>query len=301
MVRGMDERPTLFAGSWMAAIGRSHVVRFLIAGGLIFAVVPRPESGRDVHLTHGQLAALYGADVRHSGRTLDDARRREIDERAVEDEILYREALRLGLDRGDGVVRQRLIQKALFLAEDLAGAGRPATDAELRAYFEANRARYDAPERARVVHVFAGPGRREMLAALRPAAQAAAGDAPPDLGDAFPLSRAIVASRAEIADTYGAAFADAVFTLPEGAWSEPIPSKFGFHLVRVIKREAARPQTFAEVKDRLRLDYLVARKDDATRAFLADAFARYRVDVDGAVLHSLHPAGRAAPPRRIED
>jgi peptidyl-prolyl cis-trans isomerase C len=278
-------------------VAQSHVARFLVLGGVIFALVPRPESGRDVHIVRGQLAALYGAEARRSGRAVDEARQRAIDARAIEDEVLYREALRLGLDRGDGIVRQRLIQKVLFLAEDLGGASRPATDAELRAFYEAHRDAFMAPEHTRLVHVFARQDHRDALAGLRPQVIAAAGDEPPPFGEAFPLSRSLTASRGELAASYGAAFADAVFGLPEGSFSEPIASKFGWHLVRVLGHAAARPETFEEARGRLKLAYLVDRKEKATRDYLAGAFGRYRIDVDGQPVSSYVPTGRTAPER----
>jgi peptidyl-prolyl cis-trans isomerase C len=288
---------------FLALAARSHVAHFLALGGLIFALAPRPPSGRDVHLTRGQLAALYGAEARRSGGAVEEARQREIDARAIEDEVLYREALRLGLDRGDGIVRQRLIQKVLFLAEDLAGAARPAGEAELRAYHAATRDRWTMPERVRLVHVFAGPARKDELAALRPQVIAAdPGDAPPALGEAFPLSRSLAASWSELGADYGPAFADAVFALPEGAWSEPIASKFGLHLVKVLEHAAARPQSFAEARDRLKLAYLVERKEKATRDYIARTFPRYRIDIDGEPITSYLPSGRTVPERpRLED
>lgn len=291
------------AGSWwgraLRRLARNHVAHFLVLGGVIFAAVPPAPGGHDIHLVRGQLAALHGAEVRRTGRGLDEAKRREIDARAVEDEVLYREALRLGLDRGDGIVRQRLIQKVLFLAEDLAGSARPATDAELRAYHASTQEHWKAPARVRLVHVFAAADHRDALVALRPQVIAAgAGDAPPELGEAFPLERSLDASRAELAADYGAAFADAVTTLPTGTWSEPVASKLGLHLVKVIERRAGRLETFEESRERLKLAYLVARKQKATRDYLGRAFARYQIDIDGDALGAYTPSGREAPERK---
>lgn len=61
----------------------------------------------------------------------------------------------MALDKGDPIVRERLIQKLLLLVEDVGGASRPPTDADLRAYFDATRAQWRRPERVHFVHVFA--------------------------------------------------------------------------------------------------------------------------------------------------
>lgn len=278
---------------------RSHVAHFLVLGGLIFALAPRPPSGRDIHLTRTQLGALYGAEARRSGKALGPERREAIDARAVEDEILYREALRLGLDRGDGIVRQRLIQKVIFLAEDLGGAAARPTEADLRAYYEETRERWQVPERWRFVHVFAGPGKRAELLALRPRVIAeGTGDAPPALGDAFPLARSVAGSRAEIEREYGESFAKAVAVAEAGAWTEPVESRFGVHLVKVIAHEPARPQSYEEARPRLKLARLVDVKEKALRSYMESAFERYQVDVDGEPVASYVSSGRASPERQ---
>ncbi len=62
----------------------------------------------------------------------------------IREEVLYREALAMGLDRDDMVVRRRLAQKIEFLAQDLATQGEPG-DAELRTFFEENSEDFEVP------------------------------------------------------------------------------------------------------------------------------------------------------------
>jgi hypothetical protein len=133
-----------------------------------------------------------------------------------------------------------------------------------------------------------------VLVGLEEAVGAAPPDAPPPLGDAFPRSRDLHATRDDLAATYGADFADAVAKLPVGAWSGPIESRFGWHLVRVVERGPGRPATLPEVVDRVRLELAVARRHDAIARFLAQAFARYTVDIDGTPVTSYRPTARVA-------
>src|SRR5207247_1607670 len=132
-----------------AALATRHrALQFLVLGGLLFALAPKPGSSRDIALDSRSLAALQEAQVQRLGRAaLDDDEAREVQARTIQDEILYREGLRLGLDRDDNVVRQRLIQKVLFLAEDLAGVTATPSEAELRAFFDATRAQWTRPAR----------------------------------------------------------------------------------------------------------------------------------------------------------
>jgi hypothetical protein len=281
---------------------RSRLVHFVVLGGIVFWLAPRPHGGRgDIVIDGATLRALEGAQTQRLGTAhLTADEERQVRARAVEDEILYREALRLGLDQDDNVVRQRLVQKVLFLAEDLAGVSRPPTEAELRGFFEATRSQWTRPARVRFIHVYAGPDDRERLSALRDRAtilETESPGTPPALGDAFPLPRAVAATRDELGGQYGPAFADAVLGLALGVWSEPIGSKFGWHLVKVLERTEGGPADFEDVRQRLPLLYLVARKKQAAQDFLRRAAARYRITVDGAPVGEVAPSDRMAPPR----
>ena len=286
----------------LGALVRSRLVHFVVLGGVIFWLAPAPHGGRgDIVIDGATLRAVEEAQAQRLGTVrLTAEEERQVRARAVEDEILYREALRLGLDQDDNVVRQRLVQKVLFLAEDLAGVSRPPTEAELRGFFEATRAQWTRPARVRLIHVYAGPDGRDRLALLRDRAatlEAHAPGVPPALGDAFPLARTVAGSRDELVGQYGQGFADAVLAAEPGVWSEPIGSKFGWHLVKVLERAAAGPAEFEDVRDRLPLLYLVARKKQAAREFLRQAARRYRITVDGAPFGELPPSDRVAPPR----
>ncbi len=59
----------------------------------------------------------------------------------VREEVLYREALAMGLDKDDTIVKRRMAQKVEFLAENVAAAHEPST-AELKAWFETNSSKF---------------------------------------------------------------------------------------------------------------------------------------------------------------
>jgi hypothetical protein len=301
------QRPRYRATDLLARAGRtllgSRLVHFLVVGGLIFALAPRPDPSRDVAFDSATFAALEQAQAHRLGTpVLDAAQAREVRARAIEDEILYREAIRLGFDRDDIVVRQRLVQKVLFLAEDLAGVSRPVDEAALRAFFEATRSQWSRPAHVRLIHVYAGPDHREQLVQLRDRVIAAEMEhpaVPPSLGEAFALPRAVTATHEDVARDYGAEFADGVFALDPGIWSEPMRSRFGWHLVKVLARDEGGPARFEDVQGKLPLALLVARKKQAAADLIRQAAKRYRITVDGKPLGELEPSGRTAPERTV--
>lgn len=278
-------------------LARARVVQFIAIGIVIFLIAPAAPDDRRISLRASDLEALRAAQAQRLGvSALSDEACAEVDRRAIEDEVLYREALRLGLDRGDRVVRRHLVQKVLLLAEDLAGAAREPTPTEIAGYFERTRDRWHVDEQFHLLHVFAA--HRETLVEIDAAVHAAPAGSPPPLGDAFPRSRDVRATRADLATTYGADFADAIAKLAVGTWSGPVESRFGWHLVRVVDRDAGRPANLAEVEDRVRLDYIVERRHQAVAQFLARAFTRYNVEIDGTAVTDYQPTARLA--RRSE-
>ena len=74
----------------------------------------------------------------------------------VRETAFYREALAMGLDQDDTIVRRRLAQKLEFLVQDLIDV-KPPGDAELETYFDEHRASYRSPDLITFSHVFVDP------------------------------------------------------------------------------------------------------------------------------------------------
>lgn len=279
-----------------AALARSRLVHFAVLGTLLFAIAPDESTGAPpIQLTQARLDALASRAAARQRMPVTPAFAEQIRRQAIEDEILVREAARLGLDRGDDIIRARLIQKALFVAEDLAGAMRPAGDGDLRAFFAAHAADYAVPARVRFVHVFA-PTAAE-LTALRDqvVAWAAAhpGEIPP-FGRGFAVSRRTDFSLRDLQRAWGEPFAAAVVQVAPGTWSAPLASKHGFHLVLVEQLEPDRPARFEEVRDRLALDRQGETRRAAIAGFVATAAERYTITIDGRPVTAVVPTGRTA-------
>ena len=267
------------------AIASQRIVQFAVIGGAIFAIAPGPPpSDRGIELRRDALAALFVADAAR-GTSITRERAAEIEERMIEDEILYREGVRLGFDRDDGIVRQRVIQKVLFMAEELGGASRPPSDEELRAWSAAHAERFVKPARIRFRHVFAAE-KADLPSAPE-------GDLPVG-GAVSPIGPEMTADLPYIEARLGAGFARAVAELAPGAWSGPIQSAFGHHLVRVVEREAGRPARFEEVRKSVVEQLSLDRRQEAIASYLEKAFAKYRVTVDGEPVPAIEPLRRIA-------
>jgi hypothetical protein len=202
----------------------------------------------------------------------------------IKEEILYREALALGLDVDDIVIRRRLRQKMEFISEDVAKLVAP-TEAELQAFLAEHADRFREPLRISFAQVYLSPDRRgqgawsdaeRLLVGLDTGRSDPAG-----AGDPFLLERDYreLAAR-DVERLFGGAFAARVVELPVGRWSGPVESGYGLHLVLVHERRSARLLDLAEVRDAVANEWGALRREEANRAFYEALRANYEVTVE---------------------
>lgn len=203
------------------------------------------------------------------------------------EEELHREALELGLGRDDVVVRRLLIQKMRLIA-GISGEGKEPTEAELQAYLNRRRDKYLRPARVTLSQVFLSAQRRGAM--LERDAEALlqkleAGAVRPEdserYGDLFPLGRSVgSASRHHLEKLYGPNFAREVMVLPVGAWSGPVRSSYGLHLVWVEAHEAARETSLDSVRSQISHRLREERRNASAREFLERLRQAYTVRVE---------------------
>jgi hypothetical protein len=276
------------AESLAARLVREPLLHVVLLGVVLFAVhrwVAPPKASQEIVVPADALAGLRDDFRRRTGRMPSATDEQALVDAYVDDEILVREGMALGLDRGDVVVRRRLIQKMDLLLENTEQVPAP-TDAELQAYLAAHMARYASPPRVSFTHVFvsaqrAGARIGSEAEALR--TQLDAGADPATLGDPFLRGREFrLHAQGELATIFGAPFAADVMALPEGAWSAPIRSTFGLHLVRVTEKRAGTGPDLAAVREQVEREWRSERRAALDREARARMRARYVVRVEGA-------------------
>lgn len=180
-------------------------------------------------------------------------------EAKIREEVLYREAIAMGLDQDDIIVKRRLAQKMDFLAEDLSALNEPTTE-ELRAWFAAHREDFAQPPRISFRHVYysfdtRGPNARDL------AAKEITAPAGPQDGDRFMFQNSYAErTETELRTTFGPAFARDVFALEPGRWAGPVESGYGWHAVFVESRMPSAIPAFDEVENDVKAAFLEARR-----------------------------------------
>ena len=260
---------------------REPLVHFLAGGALLYAFFalrgdePDPAS-RVIEVDRTAQAQVALGFQQLMNRPPTDAELDALIDRYVREEVLYREALRLGLDRDDAIVRRRLAQKMEMLASARAETERP-SDEILRQWFREHPARF-AEEPA---YTFDQLWFEDQGAAS--AALARLGADPEWRGDGESISlppRVEKMPRAEVSERFGAQFAGELAGLaPAGKWQGPVSSGFGWHLVRLREIDAGNVPAFESVRQEVENDWraatIEARKEEAYRV-LREA---YRVEI----------------------
>ena len=266
-----------------AAMLREPLVHFLVLGALVFfAMAGRaPDLGeRRIIVDEPVVAGLVNHHVRAFRRPPTAEELDGLIRDHVRGEVYYREALRLGLDTDDEVVKKRLRNKMLAIAGAEAEAAQP-SDAELQALLDADPARYAAPPRYRLEQIYLGPD----APALRAAAAAEIGRIPKGarpgiMTQPLPLpGRFDDASQTDLAEQLGDDFATALARLPVGTWMGPLVSGFGLHLVRIDQRVQPPPPRLADVRQRLENDWRSSAIRKAQDAHLQQLLDSYDVEI----------------------
>ena len=264
---------------------RDPLVAFVLLGIGVFALdgwLSGGETARPViEITPDEVERLRARWIAQWGREPTGDELQTLVDEAVDEEILYREAQRLGLDRDDAIVRRRLAQKLTFILED-AGATGPPSRAEVEEYFAQHAERYRRPGRTTFDHVFLSGDRRTDpagdAAVLLGELRGVDDDGWQRLGDPFMLARRYAnRSDQEIAGFFGRIFTEAVAGLPAGGWNGPVESTYGVHLVRVNGRTPSRAPALSEVQDRVLADLREDRRRDRSLAAYQELRDAYEV------------------------
>lgn len=203
-------------------------------------------------------------------------------ETKVREEVLYREALALGLDKDDAIVKRQLARKMDFLAEDLSKLEEPKPD-KLRAWYEQNKTRFALPARASFRHLYFSPDRRgtqargEAQAALAQLAGKAI-DVSTASGDPF-MFQGFYGDRSleVVAKEFGPPFARALAGITPGAWAGPIESGYGWHLVFIDAMTLQRVPDFDEIEAEVRTAWVEDQREQTRTRQYQTMRARYEV------------------------
>jgi len=273
-------------------IFREPLLQFLLIGAVLFGLYRLPfsdsvsPSNNRIIIGAGEIEQLRAMFMKQRQRPPTEEELRGLIDAQVHEEVLYREALVMGLDRDDTIVKRRLAQKLEFLTEDLSDAGSP-TDTQLAAYFAEHGERYQTPSSLSFVHIYFSTAKRGQraeqdarngLARLRAGVSASAAE---KMGDMFLLDYDYIQVMPEdIEKVFGQSFAEELVKLPAREWHGPIVSGYGLHLVKVSERLTSRASAMDAVREQVKRDWLEAQRRQIKESTFKKLRERYEVVID---------------------
>lgn len=279
---------------------KEPLIHFLVIGGLLFwwnSNVSEDEPPEDDAETEVATTRRPSKDIVVTPSRIDSIEQQfekvwqrkptpsELDgliEAFVREEILYREALALGLDQDDSVVRRRLRQKMEFVSEDLI-VFEP-TDEDLQAYLDENAEKYREGSiyAFRQVYLKAAAGLDERAATLLESLKAAGADADiSELGDSLMLEQNYKGSlHRDVVRSYGKEFAESLASLKVGEWQGPVRSGYGAHLVFLESRQEGQMPSLEKVRDAVERDWTAEKRKESNDVLYQKWREGYTVTVE---------------------
>jgi hypothetical protein len=276
---------------------REPLLHFMVIGAviyLLYAVFAEPaveDTDKTIVVTAGEIEWMNTSWQKRWNRLPTSEELEGLIKQYIKETVLYREALTMGLNQHDQVIRRRLAQKLEFLAKDLV-ALTPPTEEELQAYFMEHQGYYTEPARYTFTQVFINPDKRgdatlddaEKLKVTLIARGEDIGDVS-ELGDDLMIqSYYPEKDQAEIEKQFGSGFAESLVELSPGQWHGPVLSGYGVHLVYIHGITEPPPVVFDDVHKRVTLDWETEKGIELNQQFYDSLREQYTIIIEEPVV-----------------
>ncbi len=267
------------------------LVHFLFLGALLFLIFHVVKGGstgskEKVVVTAGTIRTISENFQRVWQRPPASQELQSLVQDYIKDEIYSREAVKLGLDQDDAVIRRRLRQKMEFLSDGIAASAEP-SEKELQAYLEKHPEKFRIEPRYSFSQVYLNPDRRgskithdstELLAKLN---QAGASVDASEYGDPFMLGYNFSnVPETNVARNFGDQFAKNLAQLEKGKWTGPVESGYGLHLVFINDRTEGEIPVLSDIRNQVQREWMVEQQEQSSEKFFQSLRDRYVVTIE---------------------
>lgn len=272
--------------SRLKALSKEPLIHFLGGALLVFGFFWASGTDRDpadyaIAIDETDIARLEAGWAQNFRRAPTEAELDGLINQHIAEEIYYREALRLGLDKNDPVIRRRLFTKMRFLdAQDTARA--EPSEAELKRWVEDNAARYAVPAAYDFEQIYLGQNAAPETASKLRQQLNQREIQPEEASQPLSLPKAMDdAETSAITRLFGQQFADGIAGLEPGQWEGPVRSGFGAHLVKITAATPGRPAVLEDIRGQVENDWRAARNTAEQERALANYRSQYDIVITG--------------------
>ena len=251
----------------MKKLFKEPLVHFLLIGAGLFLFYSQvndtktSDRGQQIVVSAGRIEQLAGIFAKTWQRPPTREELQGLIDNFVLEEVYYRQAVEIGLDRDDTIIRRRMRQKLEFLTDDAASLVEP-TEKELEKYIAENKESFHQSGTYTFQQAYFNPEKHgDDLEAYVAAQLAALRSGSKEIGDVSLLPTSFdEASPREVDGTFGTGFSSELDNLEVGNWQGPVRSGFGLHLVRIDSRTPGRLPELAEIRPIVEREWSNARR-----------------------------------------
>jgi parvulin-like peptidyl-prolyl isomerase len=277
---------------------REPLLHFLLIGALLFIIFGLKNDGisdqsKRIVFTQDDIHRLSLLWEKQRQRPPTQTELEGLIEQQIREQVMYREALAMGLDKNDSIVRRRLAQKIEFISSDLAAQIEP-SEADLAEYLAIHPEQFEIPGRISFIQIYLSTDKRGADAeqdAKRLLAKLASVVHDTDImtfGDPFMFGQKHEQlTESEISRLFGKDFASRIFSLPVGRWQGPVRSAFGLHLLQIKNKTAPSRAELATVRDKVRGAWINQQRKIIDDAFYNSLRDQYEIIIEDDSLQDL--------------
>ena len=253
---------------------------FLILGIIILSadLMFNDESEDKITIFESEINSLIGTWVDQVGR---EPTIQEIDgiiKQLLDEEILYREALKLGLDKNDIIIKRRLAQKIGFLRQE-ADSSLPSED-EVKNFYNQNIDKYFVDKRITFSHIYFSENGSNKSHADDALSLIRSGSNATEFGEPFLLGKNFSSkSIPEIERSFGKEFSEEIQNISPQTWSGPLNSEYGFHIVFVNSISESYTPDLEEIKNAVIGDVILEKQNNAVNEYLKELRSKYQIEI----------------------
>ncbi len=273
---------------------REPLFHFLLIGAAIFLLFSQintteDENDQQIIITKAKIESLENAFIKAKGRQPSAEEMKQQLEYDIREQVLYREAMAMGLDKDDMIIRRRLSQKMKYLFDDLSAVAKPSEE-ELKKFVSDYPSKFTKPATISFSQVYLDPSEhgdrleidsKNLLEELRTTSVKDT----IDFGDRSLLPYDFTNERrSDITSMFGKAFTKQAFSSPINAWEGPFASAYGMHLIYIHARTDDRLPSLSEIRERVEREWISFKQREANEIFYQSLSQRYEIIVDDDVL-----------------
>ena len=255
------------------------VLIFFIIGICLYLVdtAMSADEDKNVFVSDQEILSLISAWKSQVGREPTDDELARIINNLIDEEILYREALLLGLDQEDTIIKRRLAQKISFLKEE--SIPEIPTTQELNDYFENNKEKYYFEPSFTFTHYYFSANNNSLERSQQ--ALKALQDNNKVKSDPFYLGKTFANEPLRNINTnFGKTFSKELIEADPNQWNGPFESTYGHHIVYLNSINPGYIPEIEEVLRQVEIDFLQIKRDQAVKGFLNNIRSEYTIYIN---------------------